>query len=223
MSKVCGWVCVGVWFRHKHIKMSLHNLWLRRLLSSSHFRDPLPTPADMLNIEWGQNFCLEPLLSLSTSNTSMPAQALPSSHCCAHVHACRRARMSACCDPAASPRSLTLHCLIDWCSNATPSEAAEVWIAYKSCSFFPITFLSSDLHYVITSWTVIFKSPHSESFNPGTRTDRQFISSLLYLAGSTTLPPHYFIWPCSVSHFVSAELRKGATELSVAINCATYL
>lgn len=38
----------------------------------------------------------------------------------------------------------------------TPSEGAEVWISYKSCPFFPITFLSSDLHYVITSWTVIF-------------------------------------------------------------------
>lgn len=55
----------------KHIKMSLHNLWLRRLLSSSHFRDPLPTPADMLNIEWVQNFCLELQLPLSTYNTSM--------------------------------------------------------------------------------------------------------------------------------------------------------
>lgn len=39
----------------------------------------------MLNIEWGQNFCLEPLLSLSTSNTSMRAKALPSSHCYTHV------------------------------------------------------------------------------------------------------------------------------------------
>lgn len=67
------WVvgCVGAPFRHEHIKMTLHNLWLRRLLSSSHFRNPLPTPADMLNIEWGQNFCLEPLLSSSTSITSV--------------------------------------------------------------------------------------------------------------------------------------------------------
>lgn len=70
MPGVRGWLCVGARFSRKHIKMSLHNPWLRRLLSSSHFRDPLPAPADMLNIEWGQNFCLEPLLSLSTSNTS---------------------------------------------------------------------------------------------------------------------------------------------------------
>lgn len=70
--------------------MSLHNLWLRRLLSSSHFRDPLPTPADMLNIEWGQNFCLEPLLSLSTSNTSMRAcvGSVVSSLLCTHMYAC---------------------------------------------------------------------------------------------------------------------------------------
>ena len=74
MSEVWSWVCVGVWFRRKRIKMSLHNLWLRRLLSSSHFRDPLPSPADMLNIEWGQNFCLEPLLASSPSNTSMCAR-----------------------------------------------------------------------------------------------------------------------------------------------------
>lgn len=70
MPGVRGWLCVGARFSRKHIKMSLHNPWLGRLLSSSHFRDPLPAPADMLNIEWGQNFCLEPLLSLFTSNTS---------------------------------------------------------------------------------------------------------------------------------------------------------
>ena len=153
MSKVYGWVCVcvcvcvGVWFRHKHIKMSLHNLWLRRLLSSSHFRDPLPTPADMLNIEWGQNFCLEPLLSLSTSNTSMPAQALPSSHCCAHVHACRRARMSACCDPRCIPA--VAHVAPPYRPMLERGAERGCWgseFAYKSCSFFPITFLSSDLH-----------------------------------------------------------------------------
>lgn len=82
MPGVRGWLCVGARFSRKHIKMSLHNPWLRRLLSSSHFRDPLPAPADMLNIEWGQNFCLEPLLSLSTSNTSRGLHRL----CCRHRH-----------------------------------------------------------------------------------------------------------------------------------------
>lgn len=80
---------------------------------------------------------------------------------------------------------------IDWCSNehqGPPSEGAGVWISYKSCSYFPITFLSSDLHCVITSWTVIFKFPHSQSFNPGTGTDRQSITGLLYLAESPTAP-----------------------------------
>lgn len=153
-------VCVGVWFRRKHIKMSLHNLWLRRLLSSSHFRDPLPTPADMLNIEWGQNFCLEPLLSLSTSNTSMRAKALPSSH--RRTHVCMHV------DAQASAHALMLRpCFIPTIAHVALScglmlKRTEVWISYKSCSFFPITFLSSDLHYVITSWTVIFKFPHSE-------------------------------------------------------------
>lgn len=57
--------CVCVCAAFRRIKMTLHNLWLRRLLSSPHSRTPLPPPADTLNIEWGQNFCLEPLLSSS--------------------------------------------------------------------------------------------------------------------------------------------------------------
>lgn len=145
--------------------MSLHNLWLRRLLSSSHFRDPLPTPADMLNIEWGQNFCLEPLLSLSTSNTSRRAQALPSSHCSTHV--CMHV------DTQASTRTLMLrpycipmitHIALSYRLNIRLHQARvqRVCISHKSCSFFPITFLSNDLHCVITYWTVIFKFHHSE-------------------------------------------------------------
>lgn len=125
MSEVCGWVCVGVWFRRKHIKMSLHNLWLRRLLSSSHFRDPLPTPADMLNIEWGQNFCLEPLLSLSTSNTSMCAQAPPSSHCrtrvCVLADARAWARTLMLKTPMLVPVALSYRLMI----KRTPSEGAR--------------------------------------------------------------------------------------------------
>lgn len=88
----------------------------------------------------------------------------------------------------------------------------------KSCSFFLITFLSSDLHYVITSWTVIFKFPHLKSFILGTR---QSVTSLLQ-PGCTRLLLGYFIWPCSVSDFVSTELRK-SPESSVAIHFATYL
>lgn len=62
--------------------------------------------------------------------------------------------------------------------NRAPTDGAGVRISSKSCSFFPITFLSSDLRCVITARTVIFTFPHSESFNPGPRTDRQSITGL---------------------------------------------
>lgn len=159
--------------------MSLHNLWLRRLLSSSHFRAPLPTPADMLYIEWGQNFCLERLLSLSTSDTSMcTGMAIFSLPC---KYACR--------DPLVLPYIANLLDTDAQVSRSLPHVRLEVWISYKSCSYFPITFLSSDLCSVITSWRVIFKFPLSELFNLAARTcAEQSITSLLHLAESPNAP-----------------------------------
>lgn len=95
------------------------------------------------------------------------------------VHTCSCTSMSAHTPPALPwPRS---HCIV-WRSDGAEGAARVQGFgrACESSSFVPITFLSSDLHYVITSWTVIFKFSHSESFNPGTRTDpRQSITGLL--------------------------------------------
>jgi len=170
------WLCVGVWFRHKHIKMSLHNLWLRRLLSSSHFRDPLPTPPDMLNIERGQNFCLEPSFSLSTSNTCVRASWRPSSHWYTHV-----------------------------CASAYPT----ILLFFLSIDYTVLPCLGQSVsNSLIQNFQVLTQSNQSQLSH--TQINLQMhrsVRELLYL---------------TLFRF-RAGLPKGVTELSVAINCATYL
>lgn len=135
--------------------MSLHNLWLRSLLPSSHFRDPLPIPADMLNIERGQNLfraaALYLHLTLIWARDSVTA-----------LHFTER-------------RWKHLQ------STHFQIKARVGSWHRKAAHFFPITFLSGVLQCVITSRTVIFTFPDCESFNSRTWTAQQSITRRLYL------------------------------------------
>lgn len=201
---------MGARFRHKHIKMSLHNLWLRRLLSSSHFRDPLPTPADMLNIEWGQNFCLEPLLSLSTSNTCIGSAIFSLLHASAHKQQPRCIAMIV----------LASHRLSD--SNELRRTVQGFGSRLRAAHSF-------QLHSCQVTYAVLLLLGQSFS--------NSLIQNHLILVQGQIGNPSLASLPDRIHRAVTALLcltlfcvllcisrvPGGSFELSVAINCATYL